>query len=344
MVSTAAAADTMAVNAESLQAVPTESELPEKIEERVQQPDQVKESEAGKLVQQTQNKMSAVGLQPGQTKRPVCWSLHKYFKKVQAETPDAGLALPADQAEPVLIAVQTEPPDVRAGWKKPLEEAKAAMDSAVAGVGSSSATEVQSVPDVTVRKWAGGRPKRASGTARQKYNTLTGQQRLWIVLFIEDQIGSPGNSIKQAKKAAVIRLKSSEQTVRRVWSDRAYWKDWGEKEERKASLREGTYKRRGQRVPKAAMKSQSSGCRKTSSRGYLGRTDHCRPFVLATQTWAELEQQQGHQLFRCHLLQRYSDLLDSAIQYDQEAKERLAPSTLMRKRSLQLGCRSKHLC
>ena len=98
----------------------------------------------------------------------MCFSLHKYFKKVQAEPPDAGLAVPADQAEPVLIAVQAEQPDVRAGWKKPLEEAKAAMDDAVAGVGSSSATEAQPVPEVTVRKWAGVRPKTANGSVSKK--------------------------------------------------------------------------------------------------------------------------------------------------------------------------------
>ena len=311
MGSAALTADTMAVDSESSQAVLAKKE----------QPDEVKESEGDKLVQQTQKQLSAVGLQPVQTKRPVCLSLHKYFKKVQAEPPDAGLAVLAEQAEPVLIAVQAEPPDVRAGWKKPLEEAKAAMDSAVAGVGSSSATEVQAVPDVLVRKWAGGRPKRASGTVRKKYNTLTGQQRLWMIIFIEDQISQPGNSLKRAKAAAEFRLKCCAQTVTRVWHDKVYWKDWGEKEERKASLKPGTNKRHGQRVPVTALKSRSSGCRNTGSREYLGRTDHCRPFVVATQTWAELEQQQGHQLFRCHLLQRYSDLLDSAIQYDQEAKE-----------------------
>jgi hypothetical protein len=171
-----------------------------------------------------------------------------------------------------------------------------------------------------VRRWAGGRPKKAAGRVRGKYNTLTGQQRLWIVSFIEDQISQPGNSLKRAKAAAAFRLKCSEFTVRRVWIDKVYWKDWGVKEERKASLRPGTCKRLGQRVARKALKATSTGCRKAGSREYLGRTDHCRPFVLATQTWAELEQDQGHQLFRSDLLHRYSDLLDSAIEYDHEAK------------------------
>ena len=59
----------MAVDSESSQA----------ILEKKEQPDEVKESEGDKLVQQTQKQMSAVVL-PVQTKRPVCWSLHKYFK------------------------------------------------------------------------------------------------------------------------------------------------------------------------------------------------------------------------------------------------------------------------
>ena len=168
--------------------------------------------------------MIVVGLQVVQTKRPVCWSLYKYFKKVQAEPPDAGLAVLADQAEPVLVAVQAEPPDVRAGWKRPLEEAKADMDSAVAVVGSSSANPVQTVPNVQTWKWVGGRPKKSSGSLRGKYNTLTGQQRLWMINFIEEQISQPGNSLKRAKAAAEIRLKCCAQTVRRVWEQKIYWK------------------------------------------------------------------------------------------------------------------------
>jgi hypothetical protein len=274
----------MAVDSESFQAVTVKKELP----------DEVTESEGDKLVQQVPKQVIVAGLQQVQTKRPVCWSLHKYFKKVQVESADAGLAVLADQAEPALIAVQTEPPDVRANWKKPQEEAKAALDVAVALLGSSTASPVQRVPDVLVRKWAGGRPKRATGTVRKKYNTLSGQQRLWLINFIEEQISQPGKSLKKAKAAAEFRLKCCAQTVRRVWKDKIYWKDWGEKEERKASLRPGTNKRRGQRVCNQNLKTQSSGCRKPGSREYLGRTDHCRPFVIATQTWADLEQDQGH--------------------------------------------------
>ncbi len=281
----------MAVDAESLQAVIVKKELPDK----------VKESGGDKLEQQMQKPMVVAGLQQVQTKRPVCWSLHKYFKTVQGDRPDAGLAVQAEQAEPVLVAVQAEPPDVRASWKKPLEAAKAEMDNTVAEVGCSTAKHVQTVPDVLVRKWAGGRPKKANGGARGKYNCLTGQQRLWIITFIEDQISQPGNSLKRAKSAAEFRLKCSADSVRRVWKDKVYWKDWGVKEERKASLRSGSYRRTGQRVPEKAMKSQGSGMRKAGSREYLGRTDHCRPFVLTVQVWAELEQEQGHQLFRCNL-------------------------------------------
>ncbi len=105
-----------------------------------------------------------------------------------------------------------------------MEEAKANMDSAVAVVGSSSANPVQTVPNVQTRKWVGGRPKKSSGSLRGKYNTLTGQQRLWMVTFIEDQISQPGNSLKQAKVKAQLRLKCSDQTVRIVWNDKVYGK------------------------------------------------------------------------------------------------------------------------
>ena len=212
MASTASTADTMAMDSESFQAVTVKKELP----------DEVKESRRNNGVQQRQKQVVVAGLQQVQTKRPVCWSLHKYFKTVQAEPQDAGLAVQAEQAEPVLVAVQATPPDVRASWKKPLEEAKAELDDGVAEVMCSTANHVQTVPDVLVRRWAGGRPKKAAGRERGKYNTLTGQQRLWIVSFIEDQISQPGNSLKRATAAASFRLKCSKDTVRKVWKDKVY--------------------------------------------------------------------------------------------------------------------------
>jgi hypothetical protein len=300
----------MAVDAESFQAVSVKKKLP----------DEEKESGGDNLVQQMPKQIVVAGLEQVPARRPVCFSLHKYFKTVQPDQPDASLAVQAEQAESVLVAVQTKPPDVRESWKKPLEKAKADLDKEVAMLGCST-EHVQTVPAVRVRNWAGGRPKKASTAAKAKYNSLTGQQKLWLITFIEDQISQPGNSLKRAKAAASFRLKSCAATMAKIWRDRAYWKDWGEKEERKASLRPGSSKRQGQRVSRASLKTSSSGGRRTGSREYLGRTDHCRPFVLATQTWAELEQDQGHQLFRSNLLIRYSDLLDSAIQYDQDAKE-----------------------
>ncbi len=110
----------------------------------------MKEGRRNSSVQQMQNQVVVARLQQVQTKRPVCWSLHKYFKTVQAEPQDAGLAVQAEQAEPVLIAVQATPPGVRASWKKPLEEAKAELDDGVAEVMCSTANHVQTVPDLSI--------------------------------------------------------------------------------------------------------------------------------------------------------------------------------------------------
>ena len=73
----------MAMDSESFQAVTVKKEVP----------DEVKESGGDKLVQQMQQQVVVSGLQQAQTKRPVCWSLYKYFKPVQSEPSDASLVV-----------------------------------------------------------------------------------------------------------------------------------------------------------------------------------------------------------------------------------------------------------
>ena len=166
---------------------------------------------------------------------------------------------------------------------------------------------------------------------------MTGQQKLWSIQFMEEYLQVPGNARKSGFQNISIQLKCSVKQLKRVWQHKDYWKDWAEKQERKASLREGTRKLRGQRVTN--LQTGGKGCRKPGDRGYLGRTDHCRQFVLQVAVWAELEESQGHQLFRPDLVRHPSQLLDSAILF---ADEDVADSTSNpdKKKSLQLGKRS----
>ncbi len=58
--------------------------------------------------------------------------------------------------------MQKKHQDVREGWKKPLEDAKAALTDAVARVTNSTANKMLAAPFVLVRK--GGRPKKAENS------------------------------------------------------------------------------------------------------------------------------------------------------------------------------------
>ncbi len=68
------------------------------------------------------------------------------------------------------------------------------------------------------------------------------------------------------------------------------------------------------------MKAGNKGQRVPGPRGYLGNTDHTREFVLQVQVYAELEQSQGHTLYRADLTRRFSQLLDSAICFAEDAQ------------------------
>ncbi len=78
----------------------------------------------------------------------------------------------------------------------------------------------------------------------------------------------------------------------------------------------------------------SSGCRLPGSRGYLGRTDHCRPLVLAVQTWAEAEQASGHSLARPDLLRQFRRYLEQAVE---KAKQEEAEGWLTAERKAALA-------
>ncbi len=84
--------------------------------------------------------------------------------------------------------------------------------------------------------------------------------------------------------------------------------------QRGASAKEGTNKRRGQRVPNCKVE--------PGDRGHLGRTDHLRVFVEATKVWADLEEAQGHRLWRSDLLNHFRQKLDSAIAFAPEDQEK----------------------
>ena len=244
----------------------------------------------------------------GQSKRPVSWSLQRWFKPSN----------PGASSQSV-VAVQAEAASEswrEQSWKKKQEAENQALAAAVQLAQVSQSQTVQIAPRLQLRVWRGGRPKqRRSG---KKNVHLSGQQRVWAVQFLEDYLQIPGHSKKSGFQTVARKLFCNIKTIQRTWAKKVFWKHWAELEERKPSVREGTNKRRGQRVPNRA--ANSKGARIPGERGYLGRTDHCREFTLLVQVWAELEQSHGHQLFRPDLVRKYRQLLDSAILFADQAQ------------------------
>ena len=145
----------------------------------------------------------------GSSRRPVCWSLHKYFKKAEAPADPPALADSDDQLVEGHLhqqhaarhqAVQALPKKEPSWLQKQLAEEAALQDSVDEVVSQQKAekAQVQLVPTATPRKKKGGRAKKAPGAPKSPYKSMTGQQRVWAVRQVEDYVQIPGNSLKAA--------------------------------------------------------------------------------------------------------------------------------------------------
>ncbi len=75
---------------------------------------------------------------------------------------------------------------------------------------------------------------------------------------------------------------------------------------------------RGCHTPEKKLASMREGQKMVGQRGYLGRIDHCREFVLQTRVWAESEAARGHSLSRLDLVTNFRNRLDKAIRKPDE--------------------------
>jgi hypothetical protein len=71
---------------------------------------------------------------------------------------------------------------------------------------------------------------------------------------------------------------------------------------------------------KELTRGRAAKARESGQRGYLTKTDYHREFVLQVQVYAELGQSQGHTLNRTDLTRKFSQLLDSAILFAEDAQ------------------------
>ena len=75
---------------------------------------------------------------------------------------------------------------------------------------------------------------------------------------------------------------------------------------------------RGCHTPEKKLASCMQGQKLVGKRGYLGRIDHCREFVLQTRVWAETEAARGHALSGLDLVTHFRNRLDKAMRKPDE--------------------------
>ena len=153
------------------------------------------------------------------TKRPVCYSLHHFWKKPES----ASQAVVANQA---VVAVQAVP-EARPSWKKAEEEQAAAEASRVAEVAAARPDVIVQRPTARKpRNFRGGRPRRARGASKGKYICLTGQQKLFVCEFLQERLTQPGGSRRLAFALMAARFGCAAQTVSKIWANRDFWMEW----------------------------------------------------------------------------------------------------------------------
>ena len=256
--------------------------------------------------------------------RPLCWSLHKYFKSSQHSQ--------AEDAESQLVAVQPIPLP-RPSWKAAQAEQEFSVSAALVEYQQAQGDDmplVQCAPKQKSRKWKGGRPQRARGAQKARYTALSGQQKVWLVEEVSQRLQQPGATRLVAFRAVAAKLGCTEDTARKIFGQKDFWEEWAVKNQRKASLNRGTTRRKGDGTPFSRQQSKGMGCRLPGG----GRKDFTQVFTDQTQVWAELEAGNGHELGRLDLLAQFRLYLDSGIA---EAQDRQAAGTLSPDEAVELS-------
>jgi hypothetical protein len=186
-----------------------------------------------------------------------------------------------------------------------------------------------------------GRPQRAADAPKLKYTTLSGQQKAYLVSSIQAALDE-GSSLKKAQAKFASKLKVGLSTVKAHWRNRAEISRWAAEADRRPSQRAGTSKRRGERASAQERASTGKGCRQPKSRGYLGKTQHCRRFADAVKIWADVQQAQGHELWPADLLSQYTRQLRSAIvcSVEEQSKGLLSPEAAVELAAWQLKAKN----
>jgi hypothetical protein len=121
---------------------------------------------------------------------------------------------------------------------------------------------------------------RPYGAAPVKMKNLTGQQKVFAIEMVDEQMRAGVSKNKSMEKTAG-HMKISLSQMKRLMrtEEREYWLTWAKQEDRRGQEREGTVRRRGERLTKLEKGGTDRGCRRPRKRPYLGPLQQARGLV-----------------------------------------------------------------
>ena len=168
------------------------------------------------------------------------------------------------------------------------------------------------------RHW---RQMRPYGAAPVKMKNLTGQQKVFAIEMVDEQMRAGVSKNKSMEKTAG-HMKISLSQMKRLMKaeEKEYWLTWAKQEDRRGQEREGTVRRRGERLTKLEKGSTDRGCRRPRKRPYLGPLQQARGLVEGVKAWADEHEELGFDIFASDLYHEYYRQLKSKLCVYQDEK------------------------
>ena len=168
------------------------------------------------------------------------------------------------------------------------------------------------------RHWKQMRPY---GAAPVKIKNLTGQQKVYAIEMVDASMQAGVSKNKSMEKTAG-HMKISLSQMKRLMrtEEREYWLTWAKQEDRRGHEREGTVRRRGERLTKLEKRSTDRGCKRPIKRPYLGPLQQARGLLEGVKAWADEHEELGFEIFASDLYEEYYRQLKSKLCVYQDEK------------------------
>jgi hypothetical protein len=162
---------------------------------------------------------------------------------------------------------------------------------------------------------------RLYGAAPVKIKNLTGQQKVYAIEMVDASMQAGVSKNKSMEKTAG-HMKISLSQMKRLMrtEEREYWLTWAKQEDRRGQEREGTVRRRGERLTKLEKGGTDRGCRRPRKRPYLGPVQQARGLVEGVKLWADEHEELGFEIFASDLYHEYYRQLKSKLCVYQDEK------------------------